>query len=199
MGFYAATISAIPVATATLSTSDLIEAIGVITSLITALIAIVISIKTLRQNAKMIEESTRPYVAVYREYIQVLSVIHEYLVIKNFGNSGATIDSLSIVPPYEHTDFPANAKVFAHINGTFIAPGQSFSSVLFIDAFKNDRIGITKIEITYHAGKKKYSDTFTLNEDEKADIRFTKPEPSPNRSVQSVVAKVTEEILRRSL
>lgn len=43
-----------------LTPADLIEIIGIIVSLITSVVAIGISVQTLRQNSVMIEESTRP-------------------------------------------------------------------------------------------------------------------------------------------
>ena len=48
-----------------LSPSDLIQIAGIIVSLICSLIAIAISLKTLKQNSKMIENSTRPYIGIY--------------------------------------------------------------------------------------------------------------------------------------
>ena len=44
----------------TLTTSDVIDLIGIFASLFIGVIAIIISILSLRQNSKMIEESTRP-------------------------------------------------------------------------------------------------------------------------------------------
>ena len=48
-----------------LTVSDVIEIVGIIASLITSIVAIAISVKTLKQNSRMIEDSTRPYVSVY--------------------------------------------------------------------------------------------------------------------------------------
>lgn len=182
-----------------LTASDYIELAGIIASLITGVIAVVVSVKALKQNAKMLEESTRPYVAVYREYIQVISSVHEYLVIKNFGNTGAIIDSLSIAPPYDNLDTKIKANIFEHINGAFIAPKQSFSTVLFPNAFCNNRTGITKITIAYHSNMKSYSDAFTFNEDARDDIRLSKTVPAPSKSIQRTIASTAEEILRRNL
>ena len=199
MKLFAPALSVTPIATFVLSTSDWIELIGIVASLITGIIAIIISVKTLKQNSIMIEESTRPYIVVYREYVQVLSSIHEYLVIKNYGKTGATIDSLSIEPPYEKTDLPKKVSISDGISGQFLAPSQSLTTVLFANAFKNNRTGITRFTISYHTLEKSYSDTFTIREDLKNDIGFVKPEPSANQSIQKVIAKVTEEILRRNL
>ena len=77
-----------------LSPSDLIQIAGIIVSLICSLIAIAISLKTLKQNSKMIENSTRPYIGIYiaSTYIRDVSC---YLVVKNFGQSAATIRSFT--------------------------------------------------------------------------------------------------------
>ena len=181
-----------------LNASDIIEIVGIIASLVTSIVAIVISVKTLKQNSQMIEESSRPYVAVYPEYIQVLSTPHEYLVIKNFGSTGATIDSLVIDPPFEKSDI-CNDPGFTHISGTFIAPNQAISTTVFANAFNNNRTGITTISIKYHSDTKKYCESFYLNEDLQKDIRFTKPVPAKNRSLEEIISKATEELLRRNL
>lgn len=181
-----------------LTISDVIEIVGIAASLVTSIVAIVISVKTLKQNSQMIEESSRPYVAVYREYIQVLNTPHEYLVIKNFGATGATIDSLTIDPPFEKSDI-CNNPGFNHISGTFIAPNQTINTTVFANAFNNNRTGITTISIKYHSGSKKYHESFYLNEDLQNDIRFTKPVPSKNKSLEEIVSRATEELLRRNL
>lgn len=43
-----------------LSTSDIIQLLGIIASLATSIIAIIISVVSLKQNSKMIADSTRP-------------------------------------------------------------------------------------------------------------------------------------------
>ena len=60
-----------------LAPSDVIEILGIIASLITSVIAIVISVKTLHQNSQMIEESTRPYIVVYS---QTLIFNHQLII-----------------------------------------------------------------------------------------------------------------------
>ena len=44
---------------AKLTPSDIIQILGIIASFLTALVAIIISLVTMRQNSKMIEESSR--------------------------------------------------------------------------------------------------------------------------------------------
>ncbi len=54
-----------------LSPSDTIQLLGIVASLITSLAAIIISLMTLRQNSKMIEDASRPVVSIYGECINV--------------------------------------------------------------------------------------------------------------------------------
>ena len=49
----------------TLSASSAISLIGILASLLASLIAIGVSLASLKQNSKMIEESSRPYVVIY--------------------------------------------------------------------------------------------------------------------------------------
>lgn len=55
--------------------SDIIEIAGIIASTITSIIAIAISVKTLRQNNKMLEESTRPNIQIYSIYSDTIVYI----------------------------------------------------------------------------------------------------------------------------
>lgn len=45
-----------------LSVSDVIQLLGIIISLVTSVVAIIISVLSLKQNSKMIADSTRPYI-----------------------------------------------------------------------------------------------------------------------------------------
>lgn len=80
-----------------LAPSDVIQLIGILASLITSVIAIIISVLTLKQNSKMIDETSRPYVAIYAKTTNFQSPQY-YLVIKNFGQTGATISSIKCSP-----------------------------------------------------------------------------------------------------
>lgn len=168
-----------------------------ILGLFAPLVAIIISVFALNQTKRSIEEANRPYVVVYRDYIQVLSNIHEYLVIKNFGKTGAIIDSVLFEPGYY--DSMRNKVVFNNIEDTFIAPGQSLSKVVSTNAFAVERSENIKVTIKYRTGRKKYQEVIILNEEIIKDITFSKTSPSGNTSLQEVITKATEELLRRNL
>lgn len=145
-----------------LNVSDVIELIGIFASLITSIIAIKISLMTLRQNSKMIEESTRPYIGIYGTYTFVKEVSY-YIVVKNFGASSARILSF---------DYDANLDLcikssrprapFKHLVDTTIMPGQSFKANIDLPtALKHFDSVIFSIKYSY--GKKIYTEEIVLN------------------------------------
>ena len=107
-----------------LSVSNIIEICGIAASLITGIVAIIISVKTLKQNSKMIEESTRPYITIYFQTTTVRTQ-RPYFVIKNFGNTGATISSITCDYDLKKCSVDSCATLFSHIANTFLAPQQS--------------------------------------------------------------------------
>ncbi|PQZ54622.1 MULTISPECIES: hypothetical protein [Bacillus] len=177
--------------------SDLVQIISPIVGIGTSVVAIIISVLSLRVTKSSIEEANRPYVVVYRDYIQVLSSIHEYLIIKNFGKSGATIDSIIFEPSY--IDSMSGKEYFRNIRDAFIAPGQSISTIVSANAFGEEHNGKIKVTIKYHTDKKEYQEVITLNDDVRRDLIFSKVKPSKNKTIEEVMTNATEEILRRRL
>lgn len=96
-------------------------------SFILAVISIVTVVITLRQNNKMIENSSRPYVCIYFDYIQCGEPTG-YFVVKNFGASSAFIDSLTYNDVIQnHPKSLADiSTIFDGLSGNSIAPSQKF-------------------------------------------------------------------------
>lgn len=181
-----------------LNISDLI---GVLVSIV----AIVISVKSLKQSEYSIIQANRPYVVVYREYIQILDAVHELIVIKNFGKSGAIIESITFSPEYKDRVVGFNKNLFCNINNTFIAPNQSITTVVSTNAL-NDKVkrkGITKVQVSYYdlssKNKDKFIEVFNINEDLRKDLIFSKSFPDKNTSVSKVFISSFMELLRRNL
>ena len=152
--------------------SDLISLIGIIVSSIISVISIIIAILTLKQNSKMIEESTRPYVTMYGKRVN-FGYVKYLLIIKNFGSSSATITNLSSEIDLSKYTLVRNSRPFEHIIGTQLAPQQSIVCNLEIEKIKADKIDFFSFEIEYE-GVKKYSEKFIVNfiaETEIANIR----------------------------
>lgn len=102
-------------------------------SFLLALISVVTVIITIRQNNKMIEQSTRPVISIYTSQINVGSP-SLYLIVKNFGSSPAVIRTISC--DHDFADFLMGSNSLNHeelvnydpikvLPGTIMAPGQS--------------------------------------------------------------------------
>lgn len=175
-----------------LSLSDLIEVIGIIVSFLTSIVAIIISVKTLKQNSKMIEDSTRPYVVVYNSLVNGgLSPI-QFMIVKNFGQSAAKIVSLNITPKVNVT---YSDELFANLSNQTIAPSQSYTTAFKLD---DDSITLTA-SIVYSAGKKIYKDTFTISQKAVSDLTHPTAKPSDCREAKFILAKCFQDYLRLNL
>lgn len=141
--------------------TDWIQLIGILVSLAIGAVSIVIAVKTLKQNSRMIEESTRPYITVYFETINAGSA-KGFFIVKNFGQTGAYItdfrcddDFLKIEQRSESIE-----KEFTLLNGTFLAPIQA-KRLIFWPKGSPDRPAT--FYISYKSEDKIYKETVTLN------------------------------------
>lgn len=143
-----------------LTASDYIEILGIIVSLICSIVAIVISIKTLKQNSEMIENSTRPYIGVYLASTYIRDVTC-YLVVKNFGQSSAFIESfLYDFDLKSVTDVP-NYHPFGNIENSTFMPQQSNKCFIELGKIleKTDQINF---HIVYRSGLHRYEDDISV-------------------------------------
>jgi len=141
-----------------LTTSNIIEIVSIFASLITSIVAIAISLKTLKQNTRMIEESTRPNIQIYSVYINSLV----YLIVKNFGQSSCTIDSLSCSHKFskEETFDDLGDNTFERVHGALIAPGGSIRLPLV--SYQTSKELMT-FKVIYHSSTKAYTDSFSFS------------------------------------
>lgn len=141
-----------------LPTSEIINIIGIIASLIVSIVAIVISLITLRQNTKMIEESSRPNIQIYPVFIDSFL----YIIIKNFGSSEATIDEIKCSHEFTETECLGNfsENMFSQLRGAIFSPGYLLRCPLISHAVSNETY---EFQIKYHSFRKKYSAKFAFN------------------------------------
>lgn len=132
---------------------------NIISSLI-ALIAVVISIATLQQNRNMLEESTRPYITVYVTETNFQDPT-KYLVVKNFGQTGALITKFKTYPDLLSYSFSPDRRPFGKIVNSFLAPGQTHVCNIDFDKARNNCN--VSFEISYATKYKTYTDSITLN------------------------------------
>ena len=127
-----------------------------------AAISVITVIITLRQNNKMLESNSRPYVVAYLVYQE--SPSHIYLCIKNFGNTSAIVKSLTIIPEISLHKRTSNEL----INDTMLAPNQQLHFlVLNEDKEKiiNENVFEFSVDIKYQdcCTNRTYSETYKMN------------------------------------
>ncbi|SCM96435.1 Uncharacterized protein BWINRASL_03517 [Bacillus mycoides] len=177
-------------------TENIIQMISIILTTTISIISVVIAVKSLKTTQKSIEEANRPYVVVYQEQIQVLANIRTYIVVKNFGKTGAVIESLTFEPNYyDAADKPA----FKSLENTFIAPGQSIMTVASTNNLPSENGGITVATIKYKDTNQDYTEKISLNTQLIRELIFSKTNPSKSQSIESVITKTAEELLRRNI
>ena len=87
-------------------------------SFLLATISVVTVVITLKQNNKMLESDSRPYVVAYLVYQEDPS--HIYFCLKNFGKTSAIVKSLNITPVFSLYKKTCNEL----IDNTMLAPNQ---------------------------------------------------------------------------
>lgn len=166
-----------------LTMSDRIQLFAAVAALIVGAISCIISVITLFQNKKMIEDESRPYIVVYGVVTQFgMPVLR--IVVKNFGKTHATIDSFSVSPEIREL---AGKSLFQHLAKTPFAPGQSIAAP--INAQDPDLPAMVQFTIKYHNGRKKYHDVFNLNIDAYAEENpaiSTKKKPDIQSDIHAI-------------
>ncbi len=140
--------------------STIVNIILCVLSFILAVVSVVTVVITLRQNNRMIEESTRPFISVYTDEINTGNPFF-YLVVKNFGKSTAYITKFEYDFDFNGCYKIRNDKDYLQqLNNAVLAPGQSRSCTLDYQRI-NKAVTFT---LEYHSGAKKtYSDKFTMD------------------------------------
>lgn len=161
-------------------------------SLIFVIITIRQNNKMFSQNNEMIENSTRPYVVIYNDFVSGGKTPIQFLVIKNFGQTAATIKNLEIMPKVHVT---YSDELFKYMENQVIAPGQSYST-----AFKLDDSSITlTASITYTYGEKTYSEIYSISQRAISDNVHSKVKVENSSHAQEIIAGCFQDYLRSRL
>ena len=153
--------------------SDYINIILCILSFFLAVISVVTVVLTLKQNQKMIENSTRPYVVATGQ-VTFFQDPAFYLVLKNYGNSGAKIINFDCSIDLSKYSYSNTVTPFANINNTFIAPKQSIVCTLDNRKMARDNVNVFQVEICYSNSIDIYKDICTVNFSAYADNVHTR-------------------------
>ena len=152
--------------------SDIINTVLCILSFLLAAISVVTVMITLRQNNRMLENSTRPYVMIYGG-ITAVHGTQVYLVLRNYGQISALITDFSCnVDLSKCTALEDGPVPFAHIVGHTIAPNQAIHDPINYLNLKQ-LCACPTFSIQYSANGKTYSETAVVNLPAHGDVLFS--------------------------
>lgn len=140
----------------------LINIILSVLSFALAAISVITVVITLKQNNKMLESNSRPYVVAYLVYQESPSDI--YLCIKNFGQTSAIVKSLNIEPSFSLYKKNCNET----INNAMLAPNQQLHFLVSdenTDKIIYENVFDFSVSIEYQdcCTKKVYNETYKMN------------------------------------
>lgn len=141
----------------------LVNIILCVLSFILAVISVVTVLITLRQNSKMIESSTRPYISIYlgTTYFQQTT---SYIIIKNYGASSATITNFNCDFDLSQCAYDKHIVPFSHISGTTISPEESLAYPVVLTGIPDIKnLEPISFSIEYKSSCKKYKEDISLN------------------------------------
>lgn len=138
-----------------MSTSDVIQVIGIVCTSVLSIVTAVIAVLTLRQSSKTLEESVRPYIVMSYEVINT-GHPNTFFLLKNYGRSGAKI--IDFKCDTELTNEDVNYQ-FSKIPGTYLAPQQKKLYWFDCNVFKKPEI---EFEISYQSQNKIYREIIPL-------------------------------------
>lgn len=178
-----------------LTVSDWITLIGIILSTIVSTVSVVIAVFSLRQNSKMIRESTRPYVTIYYTTVHVADV-KGYFVIKNFGQTGAYITDFSYNKSLKtaRSNEPKLLKHLDLVKGMYLAPQQKQVLAYLPEKIPED---ICTFTIEYTDKISSYHETIHINISGISDI--VKPRNAAKENSLHSISKSLEELVEQNL
>jgi hypothetical protein len=143
-----------------LSTSDKVQIISIISTFTISVVSIMIALSTLIQTKKSNIEANRAYIVLYitRDRDDILYSLN----IKNFGKTSGSLIGIILDPPlsFEKSITSLKVKTITEFKDVYLAPNQSIRTLFDFRQYKDTRFNAT---ITYKCGEKIYSDTYVLD------------------------------------
>lgn len=178
--------------------SNIIELAGVIASTITSIIAIGISVRTLKQNSKMIEGTTRPNIGIYGTSTYIVDR-HYYIILKNFGQSRAVINSFTYSFDIDKLSLSDTQKPFSKIEGAVINPGQSYRAAIDFDKVTEYSLESINFGIKYSSGTNTYEDDICLKIDANLGNLEAHNTPEKSHTTLGVISETLQDMHIKSL
>ena len=183
--------------TSPLSVSDKINIISIVATTFISLASLYIAMVTLKQNNKMMEGSTRPYVVVYGAVTNFQSPIYK-IIVKNFGQSGALITNFETDHDLIDFNFGYGTKrPSENLCGTFIAPNQSFVCAIDYKKILDKEVNKINFRISYEFEDKIYNESIDLNVFAELDI--LSPRASTTDKELKIISYTLQDMVDKSL
>lgn len=178
-----------------LSASEIITICSTVVSAILAIASVVIVIISIRQNNKMLEASTRPYISIYIDTITICEQ-QSYFVIKNLGQTPATITDFSYPEILDNLDVKTHLEKeqFASVKGVTLAPSQACLLMCTVSKLPDQFMNFS---VTYKTSLKTYTDTFTLHPRKYVHIPKSRPESKISKGHERLVHTMREMVERQ--
>lgn len=144
-----------------ISTSDLIQLIGIIVAIITGIASIIISIITLRQNSKIVKESNKAQIEIFP--YNVYGDMFPKIRIQNFGQTTGTIVDIKTIPEMPVEQMIINP--FEFYKDLSLAPNQSFTTTFCKKDINEIEVPIEIFDVilTYRTLNSTVKSTFHIN------------------------------------
>lgn len=172
-----------------LSTSDIIQIIGIMVAIITGISSIVISVITLRQNSKIVKESNKAQIEIFP--YKVYGDMFPRIRIQNFGLTTGTILDIKTIPemPIDHMVI----NPFEFYKDLSLAPNQSFTTIFCKKDSNEAEVPIEKFDIviTYKTLNDIVKSTFHINYKFLDGYMESK---SQSRTTESALDKINQSI-----
>lgn len=162
-------------------------------SFVLALTSVVIVIATIKQNNRMLEASTRPYISVYFDYSQMGEPIG-YFVIRNFGNSSGKIIALSYndIVRRQPEDLCKITNILDGMIGNSIAPNQKF---LIPIKLTHAPEGTCVFDISYCTSDKTYTEHFEIIVKQYGKLSKSRVAYEKQKSVSYPLQEIAERLM----
>lgn len=172
-----------------LSTSNIIQLIGIMVAMFTGITSIVISVFTLHQNSKIVKESNKAQIEIFP--YKIYGDIFPRIRIQNFGKTTGTIIDIKTIPEMLVEQMVINP--FEFYKDLSLAPNQSFTTTFCKNNSNKAEVPIEvfDVEITYKTLNETVKSTFHINYKFLHGYTETK---SSSKTTESALDKINQSI-----
>lgn len=144
-----------------LTTSDIIQIIGIMVAIITGIASIIISVISLCQNSKIVKESNKAQIEVFP--FKIYGDMFPRIKIQNFGMTTGTIIDIQTIPEMPIDNMIINP--FEYYKDLSLAPNQSFTTIFCKNNSNDPEVPIESFDIilTYKTLNDTVKSTFHIN------------------------------------